>query len=71
MWRRLFHLIAIFFLWIACAAPVLAQPDRQQSQKQGEDEVGEVNVSHAGPYAAAIISTLLVLLIVCKPSRKS
>jgi len=70
MWRRLFHLIAVLLLWVACAAPALAQP-QSQPKKETEEDATEVNVSNAGPYAAAMLSTLLVLLIVCKPSRKS
>jgi hypothetical protein len=70
MWRRLFHLIAALFLCVACAAPAVAQPPRE-AQKQNEEDDSGPNFSNAGPYAAAGFSTLLVLLIVCKPSRKS
>ena len=66
MWRRLLRLTTALLLWIACAAPALAQP-----QKQSDDEAGEVNVTHVPGYAVALLSSMLVLLIVCKPSRKT
>jgi len=71
MWRRLFRLIAALLLWVACAAPALAQPPQSPPQKPSDDDVGEVNVTHAPAYGVALLSSLLVLLIVCKPSRKS
>jgi hypothetical protein len=68
MWRHLLRLTAALLLWIACAAPALAQPP---PQKQPDEDAGEVNVTHAPGYAVALLSSMLVLLIVCKPSRKT
>ena len=59
MWRRFFRLIAALLLWVACAAPALAQ-----AQKQSDDDVGEVSVTNAPAYAVALLSSLLVMLIV-------
>ncbi len=68
MWRRFFRLIAALLLWVACAAPALAQPP---PQKQSDDDAAEVSVTNAPAYAVALLSSLLVMLIVCKPSRKA
>ncbi|MBI1915304.1 MAG: hypothetical protein HYS12_11280 [Planctomycetes bacterium] len=72
MWRRFFRLTTALLLWVACAAPALAQPPPQPPPpKPPEEDATEVGVTNAPAYAVALLSSLLVLLIVCKPSRKS
>jgi type VI protein secretion system component VasK len=64
MWRRLFRLTAVVLVWAVWAAPALAQAQPAESD-------AEAGPTYALPYTVALLSTLLVLLIVCKPSRKS
>jgi hypothetical protein len=68
MGRWLFRWIASLLIVAACALPAPAQ---DQSNKQGDDS-GDITISTAAlPAVVAVLSTLLVLVIVCKPSRKS
>ncbi|HKB37660.1 MAG TPA: hypothetical protein VKD72_14530 [Gemmataceae bacterium] len=47
------------------------EPQEQaEGKKHGEDE-GEGLSPNALPYSVAVLSSLLVMLIVCKPSRKA
>ncbi len=66
MWRCLFRLTAAVLAWAVWAAPALAQA--QQPAEGGDADAVSFN---ALPYAVAVLSTVLVLLIVCKPSRKA
>ena len=68
MWRRFFRLIAALLLWLACVAPALAQPP---PQKQSDEDATDVSATNAPAYVVALLSSLLVMLIVCKPSRKA
>jgi hypothetical protein len=65
MWRRLFRLTAAVLVWAIWAAPVLAQA------QPAEGDADAAAPTNALPYTVAILSTALVLLIVCKPSRKA
>jgi hypothetical protein len=68
MGRWLLRWIAPFLIVAACALPAPAQ---DQSNKQSDDS-GDITISTAAlPAVVAVLSTLLVLVIVCKPSRKS
>ena len=64
MWRCLFRLTTVVLVWAGWAAPALAQAQPAESD-------ADSGPTYALPYAVALLSTLLVLLIVCKPSRKS
>lgn len=67
MWRRLLRLTAGLLLLLALAAPARAQA----LQGQGEEAEKEGGPSNALPYMVAILSTALVMVIICKPSRKA
>ena len=66
MGRRLLRLLAVLLL---CTVPL--SPARAQQQQQGEDGGGEGLSTNALPYTVAVLSTMLVMLIICKPSRKA
>ncbi len=68
MWRSLFRWIAPLLILAVWALPVLAQAQPQSGDESGND----IGVSTAAlPAVVAVLSTMLVLVIVCKPSRKS
>ena len=69
MWRRLFRWIAPLLILAVWALPVLAQGQAQQPADDSGNDIG-VNTA-ALPAVVAVLSALLVLVIVCKPSRKS
>ena len=63
--RRFLLRLAAALLLAAAASPAFAQ-----AAPAGEDEKESGSVN-ALPYTVAALSTALVMLIVCKPSRKS
>jgi hypothetical protein len=67
MWRWLIRWLAPLLILATWALPALAQ------QQPPADESGnDIGVSTAAlPALVAVLSTLLVLVITCKPSRKS
>ena len=64
MWRWLLRWTAPLLILVFWTLPLLAQGDEGGSGESG-------NPTAALPTVVAILSTMLVLLIVCKPSRKS
>jgi hypothetical protein len=66
MWRRVsLWLASLFVLGVFAAPPALAQG--RASTAGGEDASTR---SPAFPYTVAFIAFLLVMVIVCSPSRK-
>jgi hypothetical protein len=61
MWRLLFAGLTALLLWIT---PALGQGPGEPATQ------GETSVS-ALPWAAAVLFTLVIMVIVCMPSRKS
>ena len=67
MWRWLLRWTAPLLILAVWALPVLAQ-----QQQPADDSGGDIGVSTAAlPAVVAMLSALLVLVILCKPSRKS
>jgi len=66
-WRRIARWIASLLITLSCFLPsVHAQTD------QGNQAAGEESSSRTAalPYAVAFLSLLLIMVIICKPSRK-
>jgi hypothetical protein len=72
MYRRLLRWLAPLFLTACWLSPAPAQ---QAPVPSGQPTVPDAEKAERGPpalqYAFAILCTILVLLIVCMPSRKS
>ncbi|HWG43527.1 MAG TPA: hypothetical protein VN688_12135 [Gemmataceae bacterium] len=64
MLRRLLRLIAPLLLLALCTPVVQAQATPAEPEKSERS-------TSALPYAVAILYTMLVLMIVCMPSRKA
>ena len=64
MCRRLFRWLAPVLVVLACALPARAQTPAPGPPKEPRDPP-------ALPYAVAVLSTALVLCIICMPARKS
>ena len=71
MWRRLCSWLAsLLLLVVVGSAPVFAQskaPNRMQYKDQGEEK------EHGPPalqYTVAAVSTIIIMIILCMPSRK-
>jgi hypothetical protein len=73
MGRALMRWLAPLILAGLCCLPVWAQRSRDDIQRGVREDVGpglETNPTGALPYAVAILSVIIVLVIVCMPSRK-
>jgi hypothetical protein len=66
MWRRLLRWLAPLALGLACSLPVAAaDPPGDSPDKQHAEPIPALQ------YVAAFVFLILILLILCKPSRKS
>lgn len=78
MWRSLLRWLAPLLVVGSCCLPVEAQRGSKGSKGDDisrgvRDDEGpgiQTNPTAALPYAVAILSTIVVLVIVCSPTRK-
>jgi hypothetical protein len=73
MGRALIRWLAAVLVAAVCCLPAWAQKSKDDIQRGVRDDVGpglETNPTGALPYAIAILSTIIVLVVVCMPSRK-
>jgi ABC-type uncharacterized transport system permease subunit len=67
MWRFICTLVGCLCVSLAFLVPPLQAQGQTQDQTQAE---GGSQKSSALPYAVALLATIIVMVIVCTPSRK-
>jgi hypothetical protein len=69
MWHRFLRWIAPFFILGFCSLPVVLAQGRMRAAQQ--DEVDSSSRSFPFAYTVALVATMIVMVILCAPTRKA
>jgi hypothetical protein len=68
MWRRILLWFSPLLVALICLVPSAAAQSKSQDKKSGEGGGDEKTPAFA--YTVAFLSTIVVMVLVCAPSRK-
>jgi len=70
MRRVVLRLLAILLVALTCCLPALAQAPRNGRQQADPNAEQPQRPFVALPYAVGVVAVILVMVVVCMPSRK-